>query len=44
LNEKPGTITRACSDGVDNDGDGQIDYPNDPGCISRYDDNEVNPN
>jgi hypothetical protein len=24
----------ACSDGLDNDGDGFIDYPNDPGCAS----------
>jgi len=23
-----------CSDGIDNDGDGFIDYPNDPGCAS----------
>ena len=22
----------ACSDGIDNDGDGLVDYPNDPGC------------
>jgi hypothetical protein len=22
-----------CSDGIDNDGDGRFDYPNDPGCI-----------
>jgi len=31
-----------CSDGVDNDGDGLLDYPNDPGCISSTDDNEYN--
>ncbi len=31
-----------CSDGVDNDGDGQIDYPNDPGCDSLKDDEEYN--
>lgn len=29
-----------CSDGVDNDGDGQIDFPNDPGCDSATDNNE----
>jgi large repetitive protein len=29
-----------CSDGVDNDGDGQIDFPNDPGCSSPEDNNE----
>ena len=32
----------ACSDGVDNDGDGLIDYPNDPGCTSPYDNDEYN--
>ena len=30
-----------CSDGVDNDGDGLVDYPNDPGCDSP-DDNDEN--
>ncbi len=29
-----------CSDGLDNDGDGFIDYPNDPGCDSAIDDSE----
>jgi Tol biopolymer transport system component len=33
----------ACSDGVDNDGDGQIDFPADPGCTSASDNNETNP-
>lgn len=28
---------RACSDGVDDDGDGLIDYPADPGCDSAMD-------
>lgn len=28
---------RACSDHADNDGDGLIDYPADPGCDSRKD-------
>lgn len=32
-----------CSDGTDNDGDGKIDYPNDPGCASSGDDNETDP-
>jgi len=32
----------ACSDGVDNDGDGLIDYPVDPGCGAAEDDDEVN--
>jgi hypothetical protein len=27
----------ACSDGVDNDGDGKTDYPDDPGCSSADD-------
>ncbi|HEY4244960.1 MAG TPA: hypothetical protein VGM88_34330 [Kofleriaceae bacterium] len=31
----------ACSDGVDNDGDGKIDYPNDPGCASPGDNDET---
>ncbi|HEY3351654.1 MAG TPA: vWA domain-containing protein, partial [Polyangia bacterium] len=34
--------TRACSDGVDNDGDGLTDYPADPGCDSPLDDDESN--
>jgi len=29
-----------CSDGLDNDGDGFIDYPDDPGCKSPLDDDE----
>ena len=32
----------ACRDGSDNDGDGLIDYPNDPGCTSSSDNNEYN--
>jgi hypothetical protein len=31
-----------CSDGVDNDGDGLIDFPADPGCDSADDDDERN--
>ena len=30
----------ACDDGVDNDGDELIDYPDDPGCQSATDDDE----
>lgn len=38
-------ITRQCSDGVDNDGDGLIDYPADPGCSGAMDNSELdNPN
>ena len=33
----------ACQDGLDNDGDTQIDYPNDPGCTSTADNDETNP-
>ncbi len=32
-----------CSDGMDNDSDGKIDYPNDPGCVDTADDTEQNP-
>ncbi|MDG2051519.1 MAG: PQQ-dependent sugar dehydrogenase [Myxococcota bacterium] len=31
----------ACSDGVDNDADGLVDYPNDPGCASALSEWEV---
>ena len=31
-----------CSDGIDNDGDGVIDFPADPGCESPQDDSEGN--
>lgn len=31
-----------CSDGVDNDGDGLIDFPVDPGCANVTDDDEFN--
>lgn len=30
----------ACANGIDDDGDGQVDYPNDPGCDDVYDDTE----
>ncbi|MCX6780050.1 MAG: fibronectin type III domain-containing protein, partial [Candidatus Magasanikbacteria bacterium] len=39
---EPGTKP-ACSDGSDNDGDGKIDYPADPGCTSISDNDEYNP-
>lgn len=32
-----------CSDGIDNDADGQTDFPDDPGCTSRQDDFEYDP-
>lgn len=34
---------KACEDGVDNDGDGLVDHPSDPGCSSPADDDESNP-
>ncbi len=36
-------IPVACSDGLDNDGDGKIDYPTDTGCASATDDSEADP-
>jgi len=41
--EPIGGPTTQCSDGADNDGDGEIDFPNDPGCFSVTDDDETNP-
>jgi hypothetical protein len=32
-----------CSDGIDNDHDGKIDYPNDPGCSDPGDNDETDP-
>jgi len=37
-----GDGTPECSDGVDNDGDGKIDFGSDPGCSSADDDSEAN--
>ena len=36
----PGGPDPQCDDGVDNDGDGHTDYPNDPDCASLGDDDE----
>ncbi len=36
-----GTTLTQCSDGVDNDGNGLIDYPSDPGCASLTDTTEA---
>ena len=30
-------FTPACSDGKDNDGDGRVDFPDDPGCSDAFD-------
>lgn len=39
----PGPTPKAqCDDGLDNDGDGKIDYPADPGCTSKDDNDEWN--
>ncbi len=35
--------TFACSDGLDNDGDGAIDYPADSGCYGTTDNDEIIP-
>jgi hypothetical protein len=37
----PETTGPQCSDGVDNDGDGKVDFGNDPGCSSAGDDSEA---
>ncbi len=37
------TSVRACSDGLDNDGDGFIDFPADIGCDAPADSSEANP-
>ncbi len=39
---EPG-FTKQCADEIDNDGDGKIDYPADPGCTSLTDDDETDP-
>ena len=36
-----GAGTPECSDGVDNDGDGKIDFGSDPDCASASDDSEA---
>ncbi len=50
MNQNGGSQTRltvlaspACNDGLDNDGDGKIDYPADPGCMNFVDASEVDP-
>lgn len=37
-------VTFQCSDGIDNDGDGNIDFPDDAGCTSSTDDTENSEN
>jgi uncharacterized protein YkwD len=38
----PPPATYACSNGKDDDGDGKVDYPADPGCASTTDNDEYN--
>jgi hypothetical protein len=38
--DEGGPAAPACSDGADNDADGQTDFPADPGCESATDDSE----
>ena len=39
--ESRASIRAQCSDGVDNDGDGKIDFPADPDCTGPTDDSEA---
>ena len=39
--DEPDPGTTECSDTVDNDGDGNIDFPDDAGCSSAEDDSEI---
>ncbi len=39
----PGAPPAACNNGADDDADGQIDFPFDPGCLTRGDDDEADP-
>lgn len=36
-------VRAACANGLDDDGDGRADYPNDPGCTALSDDDETSP-
>ncbi|MET0405376.1 MAG: Ig-like domain-containing protein, partial [Cystobacter sp.] len=36
-------VAQACGDSVDNDGDGRVDYPEDPGCSGLLDNDERDP-
>ena len=40
---RPQSARPACNNSLDDDGDGQIDYPSDTGCESLTDTNETNP-
>jgi glutamine amidotransferase-like uncharacterized protein len=43
ISQPPGTQPKQCNDGTDNDSDGLIDYPEDPGCDDFWDDDETDP-
>ncbi|MDD5071714.1 MAG: carboxypeptidase-like regulatory domain-containing protein [Patescibacteria group bacterium] len=38
---RPRSARPQCNNGIDDDGDGRIDYPDDPGCVSLDDDFEA---
>lgn len=40
---QPPPLNPACSDGFDNDADGKIDHPDDPGCEDPIDTDETDP-
>jgi hypothetical protein len=40
----PELAVAECDDGIDNDGDGQTDFPDDPGCQNSNDSSELNSN
>lgn len=40
---RPQSARPACNNSLDDDGDGKIDYPNDPGCDSLTDNDETDP-
>ncbi len=40
---RPQSARVACNNSLDDDGDGLIDYPNDPGCLSASDNDETSP-
>lgn len=43
LDQKCDFQSFACADGIDNDGNGKIDFPNDIGCTDRLDNDETDP-
>lgn len=42
VSRPPAPSLPQCSDGIDNDNDGKIDFPADPGCFSNSDNSEIN--